>query len=179
MEKSGGVQELEKPSSTDVIGQAPRYVIPLPENRTPESMPDEEQPHGLMQVLNAGAVYFLVALGAGVVLEIIRLQVVGLHLSERIAQMMEIPTHLLAVMIAARWAIDRFTLPPLPGVRLGVGLVALVFWVLMEWLIILPLHGLSLNEFLAAQRPVVGTVPIGALGVLTVMPFLVGYRWEH
>ncbi|GKS63006.1 hypothetical protein YTPLAS72_03100 [Nitrospira sp.] len=142
-------------------------------------MPDEEQPHGLMQVLNAGAVYFLVALGAGVVLEIIRLQVVGLHLSERIAQMMEIPTHLLAVMIAARWAIDRFTLPPLPGVRLGVGLVALVFWVLMEWLIILPLHGLSLNEFLAAQRPVVGTVPIGALGVLTVMPFLVGYRWEH
>ncbi|MDR4470810.1 MAG: hypothetical protein MRJ68_21340 [Nitrospira sp.] len=170
---------MEKPSSTDVIGQAPRYVIPLPENPTPKNIPDEKQPHGLVQVLNAGAVYFLVALGAGVVLEIIRLQVVGLHLSQRIAQVMEIPTHLLAVMIAARWAIDRFTLPPLPGVRLGVGLVALVFWVLMEWLIILPLHGLSLDEFLAAQHPVAGTVPIGALGVLTVMPFLVGYRWER
>ncbi|MBX3333804.1 MAG: hypothetical protein KF876_06755 [Nitrospira sp.] len=170
---------MEKPSSTDVIGQAPRYVIPLPENPTRENIPDEKQPHGLVQVLNAGAVYFLVALGAGVVLEIIRLQVVGLHLSQRIAQVMEIPTHLLAVMIAARWAIDRFTLPPLPGVRLGVGLVALVFWVLMEWLIILPLHGLSLDEFLAAQHPVAGTVPIGALGVLTVMPFLVGYRWER
>ncbi|MDR4463797.1 MAG: hypothetical protein MRJ66_05975 [Nitrospira sp.] len=170
---------MEKPSSTDVIGQAPRYVIPLPENPTPENIPDEKQLHGLVQVLNAGAVYFLVALGAGVVLEIIRLQVVGLHLSQRIAQVMEIPTHLLAVMIAARWAIDRFTLPPLPGVRLGVGLVALVFWVLMEWLIILPLHGLSLDEFLAAQHPVAGTVPIGALGVLTVMPFLVGYRWER
>lgn len=178
MAKSGGVQEVEKPRSADVVGQAPRYVIPLPENTTSENGPDEERPHGLVQVLNAGAVYFLVTLGAGIVLEVIRLQVVGLHFSGRIAQMMEIPMHLLAVIIAARWAIDRFALPPFPGIRLGVGLVALVFWVLMEWIIILPFHGLSLDEFLAAQHPVVGTLPIGALGVLTVMPFLVGYRWE-
>lgn len=179
MAKSGGVQELEKPNSTDVIGQAPRYVIPLPENTTSENTPDEGRPHGLVQVLNAGAVYFLVALGAGIVLEVIRLQVVGLHFSERLAQIMEIPSHLLAMIIAARWVIDRFTLPPFPGIRLGVGLVALGLWLIMEWIVILPLHDLSLKEFLATQHPVVGTLPIGALGVLTVMPFLVGYRWER
>lgn len=174
MAKAGDVQELEKPYSTDLIGKATRHAP-----SAPEKTPDEERPHDLMQVLNAGAVYFLVALGTGVVLEVLRLQVVGLHVSERIAQVMEIPTHLLAVIIAARWAIDRFTLPPLPGIRLGVGLVALVFWLLMEWIVILPLHGLSLDEFLATQQPVMGTLPIGALGVLTVMPFLVGYRWER
>ena len=179
MGKSGGVQELEKPSSTDVIGHPPRYVIPLPRNTTPESIPDEEQPRGLVQVLNAGAVYFLVALGAGCVLEIIRLQVVGLHLSERLAQIMEIPSHLLAMIIAARWVIDRFMLPPFPGLRLGVGLVALGLWLTMEWILVLPLHGLSLEEFLATKNQVIGTLPIVALGVLTVMPFLVGYRWER
>ena len=179
MEKSGGIQELEKPSPTDVIGQPPRYVIPLPENTTPERLPDEEQPQGLMQVLNAGAVYFVVALGAGCVLEIIRLQVVGLHLSERLAHMMEIPSHLLAMMIAARWVIDRFILPPFPGIRLGVGLVALGFWLTMEWVLVLPLHGLSLEEFLATKNQVLGALPIQVLGVLTVMPFLIGYRWER
>ena len=174
MAKLGNVQELEKPYSTDLIDKAARHAP-----SSPEKTPDEDRPHDLMQVLNAGAVYFLVALGTGVVLEVIRLQVVGWHVSERIAQVMEIPTHLLAAIIAARWAIDRFTLPPLPGIRLGVGLVALVFWLLMEWIVILPLHGLSLDEFLATQHPIMGTLPIGALGVLTVMPFLVGYRWER
>lgn len=174
MAKLGNVQELEKPYPTDLIGEAPRLVTPVPENT-----PDEEQPHGLGQVLNAGAVYFLVALGAGIVLEVIRLQIVGLHFSERVARIMEIPSHLLAMITAARWAIDRFTLPPFPGIRLGVGLVALGLWLVMEWIIILPLHDLSLREFLATQQPVEGTLPIGALGVLTVMPFLVGYRWER
>lgn len=174
MAKLGNVRALEKPYSTDVIGEATRHVIPVP-----EKTPDGERPHGLAQVLKAGAVYFLIALGAGFVLEVIRFQIVGLHFSERIAQAMEIPFHLLAMIIAARWVIDRFTLPPFPGIRLGVGLVALVLWLVLEWTVILPFHGLSLHEFLATQDPVVGTLPIGALGVLTVMPFLVGYRWER
>ncbi len=174
MAKLGNVQEWEKQFSTDVIGEATRRVIPVPEMTL-----DGEQPHGLVQVLKAGAVYFLIALGTGFVLEVVRLQVVALHVSERIAQAMEIPFHLLAMIIAARWAIDRFTLPPFPGIRLGVGFVAFGLWLVMEWIVILPLHGLSLDEFLASQDPVMGTLPIGALGVLTVMPFLVGYRWER
>lgn len=174
MAKLGNVRGWEKPYATDLIGEATRHVIPIP-----EKTPNGERPHGLVQVLKAGAIYFLVALGAGFVLEVIRLQVVGLHFSERIAQVMETPSHLLAMIIAARWVIDRFTLPPFPGIRLGVGLVALGLWLVMEVIVILPFHGLSLDEFLATQDPVVGTLPIGALGVLTVMPFLVGYRWER
>ena len=62
-----------------------------------------------MQVLKAGTIYFLVAFGAVFVLEIIRLQVVALHVGERLAQMLEIPNVLLATMIGARWVVDRFT----------------------------------------------------------------------
>lgn len=145
----------------------------------PDKTPDSERPHGLVQVLKAGTMYFLVAVGAEFVLEIIRLQVVALHIGEKLAGMLEIPNVLLATIIGARWVVDRFTLPPLPGIRLTVGLVALILLLIAEGAVILPLHGLSVPEYLARQDPIVGVAPLGALGVLTVMPFLVGYRWER
>jgi hypothetical protein len=132
-----------------------------------------------MHVMRSGALYFLVTLGAGFVLEVIRLQVVALHIGEKMAGMLEIPNTLLATIIGARWAVDRFALPPLPGIRLGVGLAALVLWLIGEWAVVLPLHGLSLSASFANREPMVGIVPTGALAVLVVMPFLAGYRWER
>lgn len=145
----------------------------------PDKTPDGEKPHGLAQVLKAGTLYFLIAVGAEFVLEVIRLQVVALYVGERLAEMLEIPNVLLATIIGARWVVDRFALPPLPGIRLSVGLVALILLLIVEGTVILPLHGISISEYLAGQDPVVGIAPLGALGVLMVMPFLVGYRWER
>ncbi|HEU5408893.1 MAG TPA: hypothetical protein VFU48_14085 [Nitrospira sp.] len=145
----------------------------------PDKTPGSERLHGTVQVLKAGTIYFLVAVGAEFVLEIIRLQVVALHVGERLAEMLEIPNVLLATIIGARWVVDRFTLPPLPGIRLSVGLVALILLLIAEGTVILPLHGLSISEYLAVKDAVVGVAPLGAVGVLTVMPFLVGYRWER
>ena len=145
----------------------------------PDKMPGGESPHGLVQVLKAGAMYFLVAVGTECVLEVIRLQVVALHVGERLAEMLEIPNVLLATMIGARWVVDRFTLPPLPGVRLGVGLVALCFMLISEWTVIQALQSLSVEGYVNSQDAAIKTIPLGALGVLTGMPFLVGYRWER
>jgi hypothetical protein len=145
----------------------------------PDRATDGERTNDVVKILKAGAVYFLVALGAGVVLEVVRLEVVALHINEFIARLMETPTTILAMIIGANWVIDRFTLPPLPAVRLGVGSVALGFMILMECMVVLPLHGLSLGEYFTLQSSVVGTLPFSALGVLTVMPLLVGYRWER
>ena len=141
--------------------------------------PDHETPPVLAHIVKSGVIYFLVTLGSGVVLEVIRLQVVALHVSEKLAGMLEIPNTLLATIIGSRWAVDHFLLPPLPGVRLSVGLVALILWLIGEWMVVLPLHGLSLSEFFASREPIAGIVPIGALAVLIVMPFLAGYRWER
>ena len=164
---------MRKAVTTVSIGDA------YPVTSVPDKTPGSEKSHGLVQVLKAGTIYFLVAVGAEFVLEVIRLQVVALHVGERLAEMLEIPNVLLATIIGARWVVDRFTLPPLPGIRISVGLVALIFLLIMEGTIILPLHGLSISEYLAGQDPVEGIAPLGALGVLTVMPFLVGYRWER
>jgi hypothetical protein len=148
-------------------------------NSFPDKTLDDQKTPGPVQVLRSGAVYFLVSLGSGVVFEVIRLQVVALHVSEKLAGMLEIPNTLLAAIIGARWAVDRFALPPLPGIRLGVGLTALVLWLIGEWAVVLPLHGLSLSESFASREPIVGLVPFGALAVLVVMPLLAGYRWER
>ena len=41
-------------------------------------------------------------------------------------------------------------------------------------------HDADIISYAVAGRDsIVGAAPLGALGVLTVMPFLVGYRWEH
>jgi hypothetical protein len=145
----------------------------------PDRTPGSEKTKGMVDIVKAGTVYFLVALGAGFVLEVVRLEVVAQHISEFIARIMETPSTILAMIIGAKWVIDQFTLPPLPAVRLGVGTVALGFMILMECMIVLPLHGLSLGEYFTLQGSVVGTLPVSALGVLAVMPFLVGYHWER
>lgn len=140
----------------------------------PDNTPGGERLHGLAQVLKAGAVYFLIAVGAEFVLEVIRLQLVALHVSERLADILEIPNVLLATVIGSRWVVDRFTLPPLPGIRLGVGLVALVLMLISEWTVIQALQSLSVEGYVAGQDAAVEPIPVGALGVLTVMPFLSG-----
>lgn len=157
----------------------PQVTDAYPVTSVPDKTPDSERPHSLVQVLKAGAMYFLVAVGAECVLEVIRFQVVALHVGERLAEMLEIPNVLLATMIGARWVIDRFTLPPLPGIRLGVGLVALCLMLISEWTVIQGLQSLSFEGYVTSQDAAVETIPLGALGVLTVMPFLVGYRWER
>ncbi|MBM4128054.1 MAG: hypothetical protein FJ247_12010 [Nitrospira sp.] len=144
-----------------------------------DPIPGREKPPGFVQVTKSGCLYFLITLGAGFVLEVIRLQVVALHVSEKVAGMLEIPNTLLATIIGARWAVDRCALPPLPGIRLGVGLIALVLWLIGEWAVVLPLHDLSLSEYLDKTESVAGIAPLGALAVLIVMPFLAGYRWER
>ncbi|MBH0203453.1 MAG: hypothetical protein HP496_14430 [Nitrospira sp.] len=169
------MREREETCSTDQAGETTHPVSSMPGNLSG----DAGRLPGLALLLNAGAVYFVVAFGAGFVFEIIRLQVVALHISGRIAAVMETPTALLAMIIGAQWVIDRFHLPPLPRIRLGIGFVALCLMILIELMLILPLHDLSLNQYFATQDFVVGVLPVGAHGSLTAMPLLVGYRWER
>ncbi|HBH78669.1 MAG TPA: hypothetical protein DDY39_02475, partial [Nitrospira sp.] len=89
----------------------------------PAKIPDIQHKTRASLVVRAGGVYFLVALGVGFVLEIVRLEVIALHISELIARLLEVPNTLVAMIIGAKWTIDRFHLPPLPRIRLGIGFV--------------------------------------------------------
>ena len=167
-------RDQKKQPSTDRINNPAHPVTTLP-----AKIPDVRHKTRASLVVRAGGVYFLVALGVGFVLEVVRLEVIALHISELIARLLEVPNTLLAMIIGAKWTIDRFHLPPLPRIRLGIGFVAFVLMILTESAVVLPLHGLTIDEYMALQHAVAGMLPVGVLAVLTGMPLLVSYRWER
>ncbi|MBH0208306.1 MAG: hypothetical protein A4C66_11730 [Nitrospira sp. HN-bin3] len=167
-------RDQEEEPSPDRINNPAHPVTTLP-----ATIPDVRHKTRASLVVRAGGVYFLVALGVGFVLEVVRLEVIALHISELIARLLEVPNTLLAMIIGAKWTIDRFHLPPLPRIRLGIGFVAFVLMILTESAVVLPLHGLTIDEYMALQHAVAGMLPVGVLAVLTGMPLLVSYRWER
>jgi hypothetical protein len=89
---------------------------------------------------------------------------------------METPLMFVATLLAARWVVRRFSLPPRPIAGLGVGFVALGFLLLLEFTVVLWLQGLTIGEYFESRDPVAGTVYIVMLGLFAIMPLLVARK---
>jgi hypothetical protein len=117
-----------------------------------------------MQILRAGALYFLMFFGAGFVLGPIRILWGVPRLGTRLAEVFEAPIMLVIVFLAARWAVRRLAVPSAPWSRLSMGCVALGLLLLAEFSLVLWLRGLSIHEYLAGRDPVAESVYYFALG---------------
>ncbi len=80
---------------------------------------------------------------------------------------------LVVTILAARWLILRFALPPLPSDRLAMGCIALLLMLVAEFGFVLWIRGLSVKEYLAKRDPVSGTVYYLMLLVFALMPLIV------
>jgi hypothetical protein len=129
-----------------------------------------------MQLLKAGALYFVLVFGAGFVLGPIRILWLVPRVGERTAELMETPIMLGVIVLAARWIARRVAAPPTPLRLLGVGAIALGLLLVVEFTVVLWLRGLTIGEYFARRDPVAGTVYIMMLGVFTVMPLLVARK---
>jgi len=129
-----------------------------------------------MQLLKAGALYFVLVFGAGFVLGPIRILWVAPRFGKRTAELMEAPIMLVAIVLAARWIARRLAGPPAPLRLLGVGFVGLGLLLVVEFTVVLWLRGLTIGEYFARRDPVAGTAYIVMLGVFTVMPLLVARK---
>ena len=123
-----------------------------------------------MPILKAGALYFALVFGAGFVLGPIRVLWLVPRVGERTAELMESPIMLVVIVLASRWIVRRFALPPAPWKRLGVGLVALGLLLWMEFTVVLALRGLTIRQYLTDRDPVAGTVYMVLLGMFAIMP---------
>jgi hypothetical protein len=84
---------------------------------------------------------------------------------------------MLAISIAAsRWIVRKLAVPATLSSRLGMDIIALGLMLIAEFTLVLSLRGLSMKEYFATRDPVAATVYYAALGVLAVMPLLVGSR---
>jgi hypothetical protein len=133
-------------------------------------------PHTVMQIMNAGVLYFALVFGAGFVLGPMRVFWVAPHLGERTAELVEMPIMLGVMMVAARWIVRQLAVPSTWSSRLGMSGIALSLLLAAEWILVFWLRGLSIGAYVASRDPVSGTVYLLMLGVFALIPWLVARR---
>jgi len=129
--------------------------------------------HPVMQVVKAGALYFVVVFAVGFVLGTVRTLWVVPRLGTRIAELMEMPIMLAVTIVAARWTVLRLSVPMIWSARLGMGCGALVLMLVAEFGFVLWIRGLSIKEYFATRDPVSGTAYYLLLMVLAIMPVFI------
>ena len=131
-----------------------------------------------MQVLKAGAIYFILVFSAGFVLGPVRILWLDPHIGARTAELLEMPIMLVVIIFAARWTVRRSAGSFSSARLLLMGLLALGMMLTAEFTVVLWLRGLSIPAYLAGRDPVSGTVYDIMLGVLAVMPLLMARRFK-
>lgn len=126
-----------------------------------------------MQVVKAGALYFVVVFAVGFVLGAIRTLWVVPRVCARTAELMEMPIMLAVTIVAARWTVLRLSVPMMWSARLGMGCIALVLMLIAEFGFVLWIRGLSIKDYFATRDPVSGTAYYLLLIVFAIMPRLV------
>ncbi|WP_235071111.1 hypothetical protein [Leptolyngbya sp. Heron Island J] len=130
----------------------------------------------LWSSIKAGLIYFVTVFGVGFGLGVIRVVWIEPQLGARLAELLEMPLMLVAVVVAAYWVVKRLAVPPVLWSRLSMGLVALVCLLCAEWGLVLGLRGLSMTEYIATRDPIAGTVYYIMLCLFAVMPWLIARK---
>lgn len=125
------------------------------------------------RILKAGVLYFAVMFAVGFVLGPIRELWAVPRFGPRLAELMEMPIMLVAIVLAARWTVRRLHVPRSSSVRLSVGGIALGLLLSAELAVVFWLRGLSLGEYFSGRDPVSGAVYAAMLVLFAVMPVLV------
>jgi hypothetical protein len=129
-----------------------------------------------MNVVKAAVTYFALVFGTGFVLGPIRVLWVAPRLGDRVAELLESPLLLVAMILAARWIVRRFALPPASAARLATGMLAVALVLAAEFALVSPVRGMSIADYFAAQDPVSGTVVYALQGLMAFLPLLVRRR---
>lgn len=133
-----------------------------------------------MASFKAAVAYFALVLGAGFVLGTIRVPFLVPRLGERYAELLEMPIMFVVIVLAARYVVRRFSLPPSPSVRLLVGFGALAMSVIAELLLAAALQDRSIGQYIASRDPVSGSVYLFVLLLFALMPYILArFRGGH
>jgi len=126
-----------------------------------------------MRPLKAGLLYFAAVFSAGVLLGTARVIWVVPAVGTRTAELLELPVMLAIVLAAAVWIVRRFSLPPTLAARLGMGLPAVGLLLAAEFLLVLPVRGMTAAQYLASLDTVAAAASYAALVAMAAMPLFV------
>lgn len=126
----------------------------------------------MKNTIKAGIAYFALVMGAGFAMGVIRVPFLVPRLGERMAELIEMPFMFVVILLAARFIVRRFALPPRASVRLAVGLLALGLALLAEILLAAVLQERSLGDYIASRDPVSGSAYLAMLVLFALMPLI-------
>jgi hypothetical protein len=129
-----------------------------------------------MQLLKVSVLYFALVFGAGFALGIPRTLWLVPRVGTRTAELLEMPIMLVVTILAARWIVGRFAVPPAVSSRLAVGAIALGLVLTAELTLVLGLRGLSIRQYLAKRDPISGTAYYLMLVLFAIAPALVARK---
>jgi hypothetical protein len=129
-----------------------------------------------MRTVKAAVAYFALVFGAGFVLGSIRVPFLVPRLGERVAELIEMPFMLVAIVLAARFIAKRFALPGTASIRLVTGFLALALLLLAELALTVVLQGRSLGDYIATRDPISGGVYLAMLVLFALMPLALSRR---
>lgn len=124
--------------------------------------------------VKAALVYFLLVFAAGFVLGPIRILFVVPAIGARAAELGELPIMLAATILAARWVVRLFALPPQSAALLTVGFLALALMLVAEFTVVLRARGMTLSEYFQTVDPVSGPAYYATQLAFGLMPWIVG-----
>jgi hypothetical protein len=117
--------------------------------------------------------YFALTFGAGFLLGPLRIFLMVPRVGARAAELAELPVMIIVTWLAARWTIRRFRVPLSTGSRLVMGVVAFALLLAAEFALVLPLRGLTLQQYFATRDPVSSVAYYASLVLLALMPLIV------
>lgn len=127
----------------------------------------------IVRALTAGGLYFLIALGTGFALGVVRELLVAPRLTSDLAVVLETPVMAVAVWFAAGFAVRRLHVPAGFGLRLAMGALALALLLGAEALLSQALRGESLLGRWALYGYFAAAANLGGLSWFTFAPLCI------
>ncbi|MGE0225999.1 MAG: hypothetical protein AB7F35_27550 [Acetobacteraceae bacterium] len=128
-----------------------------------------------MRSVLAALPYFLLVFAAGFALGPVRVLLLEPRIGPFAAVLVEAPVMVLAMIAAARWTTQRFTVPP-AAPRLLMGACAFGLLMIAEMSGAVWLRGLSLAAYAAHLTTPAGIVSLALFLLFALMPWLCGPR---
>jgi hypothetical protein len=136
-----------------------------------------------LRAVKAGVVYFLLMFAVGWILGPIRELWAVPHFGRVEATVVEAIIMLIAMVVAARWAIRRFEVPHTFASTLSMGLISIGLLFPAEIAGIVWVRRLSVQEYAARLVTIPGIISLGLFLFFTAIPIVVGRlipaRFEH
>lgn len=132
-----------------------------------------------MSLLRSALIYFAVVFGVGFLLGPVRVLALEPRVGARVAELVEAPFMLLAILLTARWIAGRQAAGSSAGELLFIGMIAAVLVILADVAVGVTLRGMSVAQVFTDRDPVAGPVYYALVVTMALAPWLLRRKLDQ